>query len=60
MKYEETQTSSNLELQLIFGKQFLEMVIDIDNNKWLKAQTLPFEFNGHKYKMTIEKDSGDE
>ncbi|MCZ9310631.1 hypothetical protein PAF15_01390 [Weissella koreensis] len=60
MKYDEIQASNSLELQLIFGKHILEMVTVIDNDKWLKAQTLPFEFNGHKYKITIEKDNGDE
>lgn len=49
-----------VEMQLAFGKQAVEMITAMENNDLVNGRVLPFDFNGHKYKMTIEKDNGDE
>ena len=50
-------TDSNvLGTQLILGKQVLEILLDLVNDKNKEGAVLPLDMNGRKFTITVVKD----
>lgn len=50
-------TDSNiLETQLLLGKQVLEILLDLVNDKNKEGAVVPLDMNGMKFTITVEKD----
>lgn len=52
----ENTDSNVLETQLLLGKQVLEILLDLVSNKDKEGAVLPFDVNGRRFTITVEKD----